>query len=203
MISDGVHEWIFNDLKETLSYDPALWSCPIFSFAGTAYTELPSANKPSKEDFTQCDSWTTDSRKPFITVEGRHMTSDTMDMTREDMYSLVSSTMEQAEKDINDLEKSISLWNAEEHAMSMDSFDGSTLGPVTLQKVEEYLEVFFANKRMSSEPWTLDLSFSALAPMIRKFFNNLTEEWVIFSPIKILKIYLHFILHYSYFKLLQ
>ncbi|CAB1443551.1 unnamed protein product [Pleuronectes platessa] len=70
-----------------------------------------------------------------------------MDMTREDMYALVSSTMDQAQRDINDLRNSISGWTAEEHAMSMDHYDGSTLGPVTLQKVDEYLEGFFAKKR--------------------------------------------------------
>ncbi|CAB1440031.1 unnamed protein product [Pleuronectes platessa] len=75
-----------------------------------------------------------------------------MDMTREDMYSLVSSTMDQALRDIHDLENSISNWTAEEQAMSVDHYDGSTLGPVTLQKVDEYLEGFFAKKRGSAEP---------------------------------------------------
>ncbi|XP_069366285.1 uro-adherence factor A-like [Paralichthys olivaceus] len=123
------------------------------------------------------------------------MTDNNMDSYREQMYSLVSSIMEQAEVDINDLRRAISGWNAEERAMSNVPYDESTLGPVTLQKVDEYLESFFEKRRMSAEPrgrlqvdedatqrsqsatvQTLNLTSSAIAPVIRRFFDNLTEE---------------------------
>ncbi|XP_069366290.1 fap1 adhesin-like [Paralichthys olivaceus] len=123
------------------------------------------------------------------------MTDNNMDTDREQMYSLVSSIMEQAEMNINNLKQEISGWNAEERAMSNVRYDDSTLGPVTLQKVDEYLESFFAKRRMSPEPrWrlqvdedatkhsqsatvqTLNLTSSAIAPVIRRFFDNLTEK---------------------------
>ncbi|KAF0042480.1 hypothetical protein F2P81_006012 [Scophthalmus maximus] len=78
-----------------------------------------------------------------------------MNMTSEEMDALanmlVSGIMEETTMNLDDLMQSIYCWDSEERAKSKDCEDDFTLGPGTLQKVNQYLENFFAIRRMIAE----------------------------------------------------
>ncbi|XP_058476679.1 mucin-2-like [Solea solea] len=66
-------------------------------------------------------------------------------------HPFLSDIFHRVTRDVSDLTREVHHWDEEERAASVDEQEKETLGPVTIQKVDDYLDKFFSRRAAFTE----------------------------------------------------
>lgn len=75
-----------------------------------------------------------------------------------DLGTELAHIVTRATRDVNELIGLVNQWDSEECSMSQDGEQTNTLGPVTIQKVDNYLDAFFTERAASTKSQCGDIS---------------------------------------------
>lgn len=91
--------------------------------------------------------------------------------------AFLTDIVQQVKRDVGHMMKLVQQWDLQECATSSDREDESRLGPVTIQKVDEYLDCFFARRALVAEDCR-ELPTSEEDPQLEQSILPTTAELV-------------------------